>query len=179
MKFKNEHPLTTWSLRGWNPICSLSWEMRTSPFTQKDRVSWRLPWPTVNSGSGTTSLGQSPRYADGETEAKHRGVMTPGHIASLEPTPPKKPCYPDFQVRGLSTTPQFPGSGVGKTEGRLRSGPLRTPAGLRVLEGRGSGEAGATGCHRRCSLWHTALPPGHRSHPGNDRRTPLGPLHRV
>lgn len=29
MKFKNECPLTTWSLHGWNPICFSPWEIST------------------------------------------------------------------------------------------------------------------------------------------------------
>lgn len=35
--------------------------------------------------------GPIPPYAGGKTEAKPRGVMLPGHIASLGPPPQKKP----------------------------------------------------------------------------------------
>lgn len=38
MKFKNERPLTTWSLHGWNPICFPSREISTSLFARKECI---------------------------------------------------------------------------------------------------------------------------------------------
>lgn len=67
--------------------------------------------------------GPIPPYAGGKTEAKPRGVMLPGHIASLGPPPPKKARYPNSQLSALSTAPDSQGLESGRRRAGSRAGP--------------------------------------------------------